>query len=182
MRTLIVGAGPVGLLCALALARAGDGVVLVDRDSGPQSADASGGRGVSLGFAQAAAALGLLAEHADPTDVTMALEAWSQDNIYPWYVDHVERDAAILRRFAGEPLGPDGPLTADVVVDAAQHEPSMMAVVGPYLGMLQPPCSLAAAEEPTRKLLRSGWRPRYANGPTRDQLVDLMRSAVTVDA
>ncbi|GAC1607733.1 MAG: FAD-dependent monooxygenase [Mycobacteriales bacterium] len=142
----------------------------------------SGGRGVSLGFAQAAAALSLFAEHNDPADATAALDAWSQANIFPWYLDHVERDAAIVRRFAGEPLDLDGPLTADVIVDAAQHEPSLMSAVGPYLGMLQPPSSLAAAEQATRNLLRSGWRPPYAAGPTRDELADIVRTAVPVHA
>lgn len=142
----------------------------------------SGGRGVSLGFAQAAAALNLLAEHNDPADATMALDAWSRSNTFPWYVDHVERDAAIARRFAGEQLDPDGPITADVIVEAAQQEPSLMPLVGRYLGMLQLPSSLVAAEEVTRQLLRSGWRPPYAAGPTRDELVDITRTAEGINA
>ena len=35
MRTVIVGAGPTGLFTAIALARRGREVVVVDRDSGP---------------------------------------------------------------------------------------------------------------------------------------------------
>src|SRR5687767_10649056 len=35
MRTVVVGAGPVGLYCAMALARQGDQVVVIDREVGP---------------------------------------------------------------------------------------------------------------------------------------------------
>lgn len=35
MRTVVVGAGPVGLFCAMSLARQGDDVTVVDRDPGP---------------------------------------------------------------------------------------------------------------------------------------------------
>ncbi|MEO6206150.1 MAG: FAD-dependent oxidoreductase, partial [Mycobacteriales bacterium] len=46
MRTMVVGAGPVGMLVALSLARTGDDVVLVDRDAGPQAADSWQRKGV----------------------------------------------------------------------------------------------------------------------------------------
>ena len=35
MRTVIVGGGPIGTICAMALARRGDDVIVVDRDPGP---------------------------------------------------------------------------------------------------------------------------------------------------
>ncbi len=38
MRTVIVGSGPVGMFCAMVLARRGEDVVLVDRDPGPPAA------------------------------------------------------------------------------------------------------------------------------------------------
>jgi 2-polyprenyl-6-methoxyphenol hydroxylase-like FAD-dependent oxidoreductase len=41
MRTVIVGAGPTGLYTAIALARRGHDVVVIDRDRGPTAA--SGG-------------------------------------------------------------------------------------------------------------------------------------------
>lgn len=35
MRTVVVGGGPIGTICAMALARQGDDVIVVDRDPGP---------------------------------------------------------------------------------------------------------------------------------------------------
>ncbi|MEO6206151.1 MAG: FAD-dependent oxidoreductase [Mycobacteriales bacterium] len=136
------------------------------------------GRGVSLGFAQADAVLRLVGEYPDPVDATAALDAWSAANIYPWFADHVAIDAATLRRYAGEPIDIEGPLASNVVVAAAAHDPSLMPVVLRYLGMLSLPASLAEAEPRARELLRSGWRPTYAAGPTRDQLVDIIGASV----
>jgi 2-polyprenyl-6-methoxyphenol hydroxylase-like FAD-dependent oxidoreductase len=38
MRTVVVGGGPIGTICAMALARQGDDVIVVDRDPGPPAA------------------------------------------------------------------------------------------------------------------------------------------------
>ena len=46
MRTVVVGAGPVGLFCAMSLARQGDEVTVVDRDPGPQPGETWRRRGV----------------------------------------------------------------------------------------------------------------------------------------
>ncbi len=46
MRTVVVGAGPVGLYCAMALARQGDEVTVVDRDPGPAADQSWRRRGV----------------------------------------------------------------------------------------------------------------------------------------
>ena len=35
MRTVVVGGGPAGTICAMALARRGNDVIVVDRDPGP---------------------------------------------------------------------------------------------------------------------------------------------------
>jgi 2-polyprenyl-6-methoxyphenol hydroxylase-like FAD-dependent oxidoreductase len=35
MRAVVVGGGPVGMFCGMALARRGDDVIVVDRDPGP---------------------------------------------------------------------------------------------------------------------------------------------------
>jgi 2-polyprenyl-6-methoxyphenol hydroxylase-like FAD-dependent oxidoreductase len=46
MRTIIVGGGPVGMFCAVALARRGDDVIVVDRDAGPPASGPWARRGV----------------------------------------------------------------------------------------------------------------------------------------
>src|SRR5436190_17586897 len=46
MRAVVVGAGPVGMFCGIALARQGHEVVLVDRDPGPPIAGGWRRRGV----------------------------------------------------------------------------------------------------------------------------------------
>ncbi len=138
------------------------------------------GRGVSLGLAQAAQLLTLLADETDPVDVVRRFDSWCLEQIRPWYLDHVAVDASTRRRFAAEELDVEGPLTSDVIVDAAAEEPSMMPVVGPYQGMLSLPSSLGPLEERTRALLRSGWRPTCAAGPSRDELVDTIRAVAPV--
>jgi 2-polyprenyl-6-methoxyphenol hydroxylase-like FAD-dependent oxidoreductase len=46
MRTVVVGSGPVGMFCAMALARQGHEVIVVDRDPGPPEAGRWARRGV----------------------------------------------------------------------------------------------------------------------------------------
>ena len=46
MRVVVVGAGPTGLFTAMALARRGHGVTVVDRDPGPQPDGSWSRRGV----------------------------------------------------------------------------------------------------------------------------------------
>jgi hypothetical protein len=131
----------------------------------------SAGRGVSLGLQQAHALLGLLASEPDPRVVAMRFDAWCAEQIKPWYDDHVLGDAAQLRRFAGD-VDVEGPLSSDLIATAAEADPSLMPVVGLYLGMVTLPASLAVVEPKVRDLLRSGWRPGFAEGPTRDELVE----------
>jgi hypothetical protein len=40
--------------------------------------------------------------------------------------------------------------------------------------MLAPPSVLTPMEERARAVLRTGWRPGFADGPTRDELVDVL--------
>lgn len=139
----------------------------------------SAGRGVSLGLRQAEALLGMLGEP-DARDGAEQFDAWCLDHIRPWHDDHVETDAELLRRYAGEDIDPEGPLSSDVICAASEQDPSLLPVVGPFLGMLTLPASLQAVEEQARALLRTGWRPTYSEGPTRDQLVAMTGQPVPV--
>jgi len=46
MRAVVVGGGPTGMFCAMALARRGDEVIVVDRDPGPPGSGRWARRGV----------------------------------------------------------------------------------------------------------------------------------------
>ncbi len=45
--------------------------------------------------------------------------------------------------------------------------------------MTELPASLAPAEPLARAVYESGWRPPLSDGPTRDELVELLRAATT---
>jgi 2-polyprenyl-6-methoxyphenol hydroxylase-like FAD-dependent oxidoreductase len=131
------------------------------------------GRGVTLGFRQARALLGLLDEAGALTpDVVAAFDAWCATNIRPWFLDHVYWDATLLRRFANEDLDVDARIPSDVICAAAEVDPTIKAEAGPYLAMVGLPSVLDPVEERARAVLRTGWRPPYAEGPSRDELVD----------
>jgi 2-polyprenyl-6-methoxyphenol hydroxylase-like FAD-dependent oxidoreductase len=139
------------------------------------------GRGVSLGLRQAAALTAMLAE--DGTDLaatSLRFDAWCVQNIKPWFEDHVYWDATLLRRFSGEDIDVEAKIPSDVICAAAELDPSFLPGVGAYLGMMAPPAVLAPYEERTREILRSGWRPPMADGPDRDELVDLVAPLLAV--
>jgi hypothetical protein len=50
--------------------------------------------------------------------------------------------------------------------------------VSGYLTMRAMPSCLDPVEPLARAVYRSGWRRRYSPGPTRDELVDITRSAL----
>lgn len=140
------------------------------------------GRGVALGMQQARALVALLDEHGITADAAAALDAWSDDNLRPWYDDHVYWDATELQRFAGHDLDLEARIPSDVVCDCAQVDPSIMAAAGPYLGMLAGPRILDSVQDKARAVLRSGWRPGYATGPTRDDLAAIASAGMTAVA
>ncbi|HJQ41948.1 MAG TPA: FAD-dependent monooxygenase [Jatrophihabitantaceae bacterium] len=130
------------------------------------------GRGVSLGLKQAQALVRMITEDgADPVATSLRFQASCDENIRPWFEDHVYWDATLLRRFAGEDIDVDAKIPSDVICAAADVDPSIMAGAAPYFGMMAPPAVLAPYEERAREILRTGWRPALADGPSRDELV-----------
>jgi 2-polyprenyl-6-methoxyphenol hydroxylase-like FAD-dependent oxidoreductase len=133
------------------------------------------GRGVATSLMQVARLLGLLDEHrGDHAAAALALDAWCVEQIRPWFDDHVACDAAQLARWAGEDVDPTRPPTSDLVAAAAEVDPSLMAVVGPYLGMQALPATLTAVHPRVQEIYASGWRPPVAPGPTLVELVELV--------
>jgi 2-polyprenyl-6-methoxyphenol hydroxylase-like FAD-dependent oxidoreductase len=132
------------------------------------------GRGIATSLLQARRLVALVGEHDDIVDATLAFDAWCTEWIRPWFDDHMAWDADEVRQWAGEDVDLSRPLTSGHIVAAVQADPSLMRVVGPYLGMQALPGSLAEIEPQARAIYASGWRPLVPAGPTRDELVELI--------
>ncbi|MHC1557664.1 FAD-dependent oxidoreductase [Actinomycetospora sp. C-140] len=140
------------------------------------------GRGVSTSLMQVERFLALLDEHGDDHEATgLALDAWCAENIRPWFLDHVANDAAQVARWEGRDgadVDPAGTPTSDLVVRVTAVDPSLMRIVGPYLTMRALPGSLIEAHPRAREIYASGWRPSYAEGPTRGELAALVTGSL----
>jgi 2-polyprenyl-6-methoxyphenol hydroxylase-like FAD-dependent oxidoreductase len=134
------------------------------------------GRGVSLGLRQAQALLGMLAalprRGADLRDVAEQFDAWCTANIRPWYEDHVYWDATWRHRLGGGDIDIEARIPSDVVCAAAEVDPAIWPAAGPYLAMQALPAALDPVQDRARAVLRTGWRPPYTAGPSRDELAD----------
>jgi 2-polyprenyl-6-methoxyphenol hydroxylase-like FAD-dependent oxidoreductase len=143
----------------------------------------SAGRGITTSLLQVRRLLDLLPEHpGDPESLTRELDAWCTTHVKPWFDDHVACDTGLAARWAGADVDLDQPLPSDLIGAAASVDPSMMAVVGPYQGMQVLPGALAAVEPRAREIYASGWRPPVPDGPTRDELVELVARRGSVPA
>jgi hypothetical protein len=107
------------------------------------------------------------------------MNAWGRAQLLPWYRDHVDWDAALLDLWAGRPVDPDGPIGLEVVVAAArERHPEWMATLLPFFSMDTMPASLDPLRDDVREMVRHGWQPSEPDGPTRDQLADLVTEAL----
>jgi 2-polyprenyl-6-methoxyphenol hydroxylase-like FAD-dependent oxidoreductase len=133
------------------------------------------GRGIATSLLQAQELLRLLDDDSgDLVGLTLAFDAWCTDNIAPWFDDHVYWDAELARRWAGGDVDLTRPLPSDLIVAATEADPTLFPLVGPYLGMRALPASLDLARPRATDIYASGWRPRVPDGPTRDELADLV--------
>jgi 2-polyprenyl-6-methoxyphenol hydroxylase-like FAD-dependent oxidoreductase len=132
------------------------------------------GRGIATSLLQAQKLVALLGEHDDIVDVTTAFDAWCTERIRPWYADHVAWDADEVRQWAGEDVDLSRPLTSGHIVAAMQADSSLKGLVARYLWMEVLPSALAEVEPRARALYQGGWRPAVPDGPTRDDLVELI--------
>jgi 2-polyprenyl-6-methoxyphenol hydroxylase-like FAD-dependent oxidoreductase len=138
------------------------------------------GRGVTTTVWQCEALLSLLDHDSDDlTGTGLAFDAWCADLMRPWVDDHIHMDAALESRWRGEDLELDAPLPSDLILAAAEVRPEIMASAGGYLAMAALPASLRAAEPLAREVYADGWRPPYAPGPTRAELVEIVAAART---
>jgi 2-polyprenyl-6-methoxyphenol hydroxylase-like FAD-dependent oxidoreductase len=137
------------------------------------------GRGITTTLWQCEALLSLL-DH-DQHDLAAtghAFDAWSADTMRPWVEDHIHMDAVRLDRWNGADIDLDSALPSDLILTAAEVRPEIMAHAGGYLSMAALPASLRVAEPLAREVYAGGWRPSYAPGPTRDELVEIVGRVV----
>ncbi len=133
------------------------------------------GRGVTTSMMQARQLLAILDEHGHDFDAaTHDFDQWCVENMRPWFDDHVRWDAGLLSRWRGEDIDFSQPLTSDLICSVAEVDPSVMPVVGAYWSMLAEPSVLSGIEQRARERLESGFRPAVPEGPTRDELADLI--------
>jgi len=136
------------------------------------------GRGVATSLLQARQLISLLAEHGrDLTSCSLAFDSWCGAQIRPWFTDHVYWDADVIRRWSGQDVDLTRPLPSDLIMAAAQADPEIAKVVGPYVAMRALPNSLDPVQARARALYATGWRPPMPPGPTRDELADLVTAA-----
>jgi 2-polyprenyl-6-methoxyphenol hydroxylase-like FAD-dependent oxidoreductase len=136
------------------------------------------GRGIAMACMQVTALLALLDKGADPATVAEPFGAWCDHAIEPWVADHIAIDGGMVRRWQGEDLDLSIPLTSDLIAAAVEADPRIGQHAGGYFGMTALPETLRPAEPLARAVYQDGWRPAYAPGPTRDELVDVIRAAV----
>ena len=86
-------------------------------------------------------------------------------------------DAAHVERWSGVDVDLDAPLPSDLILAAAEVRPEIMQSAQGYLSMHAHPGTLRRAEPVAREVYAAGWRPSYAPGPTRDELVEIVRRA-----
>jgi 2-polyprenyl-6-methoxyphenol hydroxylase-like FAD-dependent oxidoreductase len=137
------------------------------------------GRGITTTLLQAQQLLQLIDEHGTDTDaIGESFDAWCTEQIKPWVDDHVHMDEATRRRWAGQDINLSQPLPSDRILAAAEADPSIRAATVGYLRMTFLPSSLGAIEPRARALYANGWRPSPAPGPSRNELVGIVLTAL----
>lgn len=132
------------------------------------------GRGIAMACMQVTALLALLDDGADPVTVGGPFGAGATAPSNPGWPTTSRFDGGMVRRWQGEDLDLSIPLTSDAIAAAADADPRIGEHAAGYFEMTALPQSLRPAEALARAVYRGGWRPAYAPGPTRDELVDVI--------
>jgi hypothetical protein len=130
----------------------------------------AGGRGVTLAMRAAAELADLVGTHPEQ-EWAARLDAWSVEQLRPWFEEHLISDRAMRARWRGEQPNPDAPISWDLVAAVATERPEFMQSLGPFLGMFALPHSIDPLRDQVRTMLRHGWRPPTPPGPTRSDLI-----------
>ena len=138
-----------------------------------------GARGVALGM-ESAAVLADLVRDQGPDGLAAGLDAWGSARVLPVVLRpcRVGRGAAGICGPAGRWTA-DGPIGLEALVAAAQtRHPEWMATLGPFFSMELMPAALEPLRDGVREMVRQGWQPPAPDGPSRDQLADLVHAAI----
>jgi 2-polyprenyl-6-methoxyphenol hydroxylase-like FAD-dependent oxidoreductase len=135
------------------------------------------GRGLTTTFLQVQHLLALIDEGTDMALLGEPFGAWCAENMLPWVVDHVEMDADLVRRWQGGDVDLARRLPSSLIMEAASQDGRINDAIGGYLGMRELPRALEVVEPLARAVYQSGWRPAFAAGPSRDELVRIVQRA-----
>jgi hypothetical protein len=136
------------------------------------------GRGIAMASVQVLALLELLDDGAEPLSVAEPFGAWCDAEVQPWVTDHVAIDGGTVRRWEGQDIDLEKPLTPDLIAEAVQVEQRIAPLAVPYFSMTALPETLRPAEPMARAVYEQGWRPPLAAGPTRDELVEVIERSM----
>ena len=133
------------------------------------------GRGIATSLLQAQRLVALLDEPGrDFGAVALAFDDWCAEHIKPWFDDHVYTDADLQRRWAGGDVDVSRRLPSDLIVAAAETYPELTSTIMPFAMMRALPSSLNPIEPRVRQIYADGWRPAMPDGPSRDELAELI--------
>ncbi len=136
------------------------------------------GRGIATSLIQARALLELIDAGHDRDSVTRRFDAWCTGRMLPWFHDQVLDDAGVIGMWDGGDLEIDGRLPSATITRAVAGEPRWRDVIGQYLDMRVLPSALAPVEVAARERIAAGWRPAFADGPDRQELLRVIRGSV----
>lgn len=136
------------------------------------------GRGVAMACMQIGALLGLLDDGADPRGVCAPFGDWCDRHVEPWVTDHIAIDGGTARRWQGEDIDLGRPLTSDLIAAAVEVDPRIGEYAGGYFAMTALPETLRPVEPRARAVYEAGWRPPFADGPTGDELAEVVEHAL----
>jgi flavin-dependent dehydrogenase len=132
------------------------------------------GRGVAMASMQIRSLLDLIDGGADLVDVAVPFGRHCDAEVLPWVQDHMATDTERAQRWLGTEIDLGRPLTSRTILDAAPADPRILDYAGGYFAMTALPVTLAPAEPLARAVYGTGWRPAFAEGPSRDELIALL--------
>ena len=135
------------------------------------------GRGVAMTCMQVSALLELLDDGADPVSIAKPFGMWCDAHMEPWVADHIAIDEGAARRWRGEDIDLDRPLTSDLIAAAIPADPRIGQYAFGYFTMTELPESLRPAEPWARAAYETGWRSPFDKGPHGAELLDIVRTS-----